>query len=203
MDQQNRLFKCIEKILKEKGFKGLGINSVSIESKVSKSFIYKRYGSFNNLIEEYFKTKDYWSFKVKKLDAVLSQNNEFKITDLINFYLKNQYMNVIGNEDLKELIIQSVWSKNDSLMKKFVSEREEVGERFFDRIKEFQKDPEKIFTFRALSAINVAALYFLSCHFSANNGTFCGLNLNNEKDLNEIFNVIENLNNLYLNQEYQ
>lgn len=198
MEQQKRLFESIEKILANDGFKVLGINIVTKEAKVSKGYVYKTYGSFENLLEEYFKTKDYWSTKVKMIDSVLSENPKFKMNDLINFYLKNQYYNVFNNAGLKELIIQSIQSKNDPLMKKFIEEREKVGEEFFGRLEVILKDSATMKSFRALSAINVAALYFLSCHFSSNNGTFCGLDLTNEEDLNEVFSVIESLNGLYL-----
>ncbi|MCH7400839.1 helix-turn-helix domain-containing protein [Belliella kenyensis] len=195
-ENEAKLFLAIDEIFGKHGHEELGINKVSSMSGVDKSYIYRKYNSLENLLEKYFMQKDYWSTKVDLLNKVISKNSPFSFNQLVNFYLHKQFDSILTDVQLQKLMLWSISEENE-LMKKFIAKREEVGNHLFEIAQEQLKNTE--IDFRAISAINVAAMYYLSLHASSNNGTFCGLNLNDKEDQEKIKNAVSFINDIFLN----
>lgn len=85
-------------------------------------------------------------------------------------------------------------SEKNHIMELVAKEREDVGADLF-------KISDKYFTdtavnFRAISAVNVTALYYLALHSTADNGTFCGIDLSTEEGRKETTKAVKLINRL-------
>ncbi|MCH7415063.1 TetR/AcrR family transcriptional regulator [Belliella sp. R4-6] len=194
-EKELKLFLAIEELFLTNGHVSLGINRVAKKSGLDKSYIYRKYGSFESLLEKYFKEKDFWSTKVDQMSQAIIPDSPFTFKQIIDFYLHKQFDSILSDEQLQKLMIWSISEEND-LMKSFISKREKVGEDLFEMSGKFLK--EIPIDFRAVSAINVAAVYYLSLHAATNNGTFCGLNLNDKEDQDKIKKAISYINGVFL-----
>ncbi|AFL82842.1 transcriptional regulator [Belliella baltica DSM 15883] len=194
-NNDTKLFHAIEDFFSKKGHEGLGINAISKKSGVDKSYIYRKYETFENLLEAYFIHKDYWSTRVSAVNDAISDDAPFSLRQIIDYYLHKQFDTVLTDNQFKKLMLWSVSEENE-LMKSFITKREEVGEKLFEAAKVEIK--ETAVDFRAVSAINVAALYYLGLHAASNNGTFCGLDLNTTEDQQKIKDAISFINQIFL-----
>lgn len=194
IDARNRLLDAVGEILAKEGHKGLGITNICKKAGVDKSLVYSIFGSLENLIETYIVGNDFWADKAKKVHDVLPIDQTVGLKDLIQFFLEKQFTNVLQDQTLQKTMLWSI-SESNPLMQRIVSAREGVGEGLF-------KDSEKFFGekneyFRAFSAVNVAALYYLALHASAGNGTFCGIDLNTKEGKESILQAIAEINTYF------
>ncbi|GAB2616373.1 TetR/AcrR family transcriptional regulator [Belliella aquatica] len=190
-----KLFLAIEELFSKKGYAALGVNAVAKKSGVDKTYIYRRFETFEKLLESYFIHKDYWSTRVGVLNEVMANDAPFTFRQIVDYYLHKQFDTVLEDKQFQKLMLWSVSEENE-LMKSFIAKREEVGENLFEAAKAEIK--EKAVDFRAVSAINVAGLYYLGLHAASNNGTFCGLNLNTAEDQQKIKDAISFINQIFL-----
>lgn len=59
-EKKKRFKQAVGKILVCKGFNGLDINKISLEAWISKNLLYRYFGSYKNLIEQYGTEIDFW-----------------------------------------------------------------------------------------------------------------------------------------------
>lgn len=194
-NNDTKLFHAIEELFLKKGHAALGINAISKKSGVDKSYIYRKYETFENLLEAYFIHKDYWSARVSAVNDAISNDAPFSMRQIIDYYLHTQFDTVLKDHQFQKLMLWSV-SEEHELMKSFIEKREQVGEKLFEALQSEILETEV--DFRAISAINVAALYYLGLHAASNNGTFCGLDLNKTEDQQKIKDAISFINKRFL-----
>ena len=80
-----KLFLAIEELFLTNGHVSLGINRVAKKSGLDKSYIYRKYGSFESLLEKYFKQKDFWSTKVDQMSQAIIPDSPFTFKQIIDF----------------------------------------------------------------------------------------------------------------------
>lgn len=190
-----KLYLAIEELFSKKGHAALGVNAVAKKAGVDKTYIYRRFETFEKLLESYFINKDYWSTRVGVLNEVMGNDTPFTFRQIVDYYLHKQFDTVLEDKQFQKLMLWSVSEENE-LMKSFINKREAVGESLFEAANSEIK--ETAVDFRAVSAINVAALYYLGLHAASNNGTFCGLDLNTTEDQQKIKDAISFINQIFL-----
>ena len=149
------------------------------------------FGDLDNLIEIFLLREDFWAGTARNVNDAVADQKDIKLLDLINFYLDKQYDAISENKVLQKTMLWSI-SEKSPLMEKLIANREETGSDLFklvDRV----IDQEKV-NFRAISAINVAATYYLAMHGTHNEGTFCELEIHTEDGKNEIKKAIRLIN---------
>ncbi|MFN3800628.1 TetR/AcrR family transcriptional regulator [Belliella pelovolcani] len=194
-NNDTKLFLAIEDLFSKKGHAALGINAISKKSGVDKSYIYRKYETFENLLEAYFIHKDYWSARVSAVNDAISNDAPFSMRQIIDYYLHTQFDTVLKDYQFQKLMLWSV-SEEHELMKSFIEKREQVGEKLFEALQSEILETEV--DFRAISVINVAALYYLGLHAASNNGIFCGLDLSTAQDQQKIKDAISFINKKFL-----
>lgn len=184
---KQKLLNAVGKILKTKGYSGLLVSKIAEVAGFDKKLIYEYFGSTENLIEEYVKSKDYWSTIDTNLDLNFNDGGK----DFAKTALKNQFEGIYNNKELQKIIIWEL-SESKPILKKLVDEREEVGNQIFKNV----TDPyfgENSTQYRAIMALLVGGIYHLNL-FTEHNGTkFCGIDLSTDKGRSEIDKAIENL----------
>lgn len=189
-DKKHRLKKAVGKILKDKGFADLGVNKVSFEAGISKNLIYRYFGSYKALIEQYSEDIDYWLSQVEKRDY--SEMNEKNISKNL---LSEQFNYLISHPEMRQLVLWELHESNyntTSLLKK----RELFAEHLI--LQKTDKIFDRTIDYRAIVAVLVAGVYHLAAYSSVQKATFCGIDLSRDEGRKRVLDAM----NLILDNVY-
>ncbi len=189
---KEKLLNAVGTILAEDGFSALGVNKVAKKAEVDKRLIYRYFGTFDNLLEEFLTQRDYWMTIVDRTNKTVTDKSMVNLLDLIVFFLEKQWNTFSQSKILQQIMLWSISEPDNPLMAKLIENREKVGSAIF-------KKTDGVFNgsqidYRAIAAILVAGIYYLSLHASANKGTFCEIDLHDELGQAEIKNAIRLIN---------
>lgn len=190
-ETKEKLLNAVGRILESEGHTGLKLSKIAAKAGVDKSLIYRYFGDVDNLIEIFLLREDYWAGTARNVNDAVGDLKDIKVLDLINYYLEKQYDTVSENKVLQKTMLWSISEKN-SVMAKMIANREETGADLF-KLTDQILDKNQV-NFRAISAINVAATYYLAMHSAHNEGTFCELALHTEEGKEEIKKAIRLIN---------
>lgn len=189
-----KLLEAVGIILKEQGFAGIGVNKVARQAGVDKRLIYRYFGSFDNLITEFISTKDYWLTVVSTTSSKLSEANNINLNNLVVFLLEKQFDSLYHNRILRQIMLWGISEHDHPSMTKIIRDREKLGQFVLQKIdNHLSKSGVR---YRSVAAILIAGISYLTLHAHANNGTYCGIDLNDELGQLEIKNAIRLINEL-------
>ena len=87
-----RLIDAVGTIIKNKGYKGLGLNAIAKEAGVSKILIHRYFGGVDQLIEAYVLKNDYWMAKNAEVDTNTSgEIDRTNLKKLVSDLLKGHF----------------------------------------------------------------------------------------------------------------
>lgn len=185
---KRKLISAVGKVIQRKGYSGLNVASISKEAGLDRRLVYTYFGSLDNLIETYVKQKDYWSSNVKEdFLASLEDDTELKSEDIFNL-LQGQFDAVLKDKALQKIIHWELGEKN-KMLRKISDNRELLGEELFKRV-----EPNFAGTdidIRAILALQIGGLYYLSLHAKANGSLFCGIDINEMEGKERIEKALE------------
>lgn len=185
---KRKLISAVGKVIQRKGYSGLNVASICKEAGLDRRLVYTYFGSLDNLIETYVKQKDYWSSNVKEdFLASLEDDTELKSEDIFNL-LQGQFDAVLKDKALQKIIHWELGEKN-KMLRKISDNRELLGEELFKRI-----EPNFVGTdidIRAILALQIGGLYYLSLHAKANGSLFCGIDINEMEGKERIEKALE------------
>lgn len=188
---KERIIKALEKVFKEKGYNALTNANISKEANVNHTLIRKYFGSLENLIEEYIKRKDFWQISSnERISNVIQHNKELTKFDIV-FLLSDLFQKVHTDVEIQKILLWELSEKSD-VMKKVADERESLGEQLFSLI-DNDNNKESKFDLRAILALQIAGLYYLSLHAKSNGSLFCGVDVNTIKGRQRIINSMESI----------
>ncbi len=176
---KQRLLDAVGKLLKSKGFTALKVNDIAATAGLDKKLIYKYFGGTQQLIDEYIQGQDFWSNvgfpEGAEADGGLSFAKEM---------LQAQFDYVYKNKSFQKLILWGLSEQRKSL-KQLTDVQEANGELLFEHILDphFGANAKKV---RAISAILIAGLYHLNLFANVNGSVFCGIDIKNKEDREEI-----------------
>lgn len=177
-------------VLKEKGYTGLTISNIAKSAGMDRKLIPLYFGSLDNLVETYIKGKDYW------LAATVAAAEEFgsSLAEGSKAYLEalilNQMDSFIANTEMQNAVLWQI-SEKSSIMSQVSREREKMSTFFFALAdKEFKgKDVD----LRAISAVLVAAVYYLVLHAENTDSTVCEIDLKSAGGMERIRKAIKQI----------
>lgn len=167
------IMKAVSAVIGEQGFAHLGINSVAIEAKVEKPFIYRNFGTFDKVLEQYILKNDYFMKVIveKAMDGKV--NEEGKISDVQAFYtdlLTELYKTVDESRDFKNLVLWEIY-EDSSFIRKIANRRENEVKNdiavFENHFKGSDVDID------AITALLMSGIYYTTLHKDIS--TFCGV----------------------------
>lgn len=172
---RQKLIKAVGKIFEKEGYTGLNTVKIAATAKVDRKLIYKYFGSLKKLIACYFQQNDFWSPSYNNyISKLLSNQHELTQKDIMTI-LDDHFDNMMSNKTFRHCIQWEI-SKKSKLTRKVADEREEVGRQLFkltdDRFRGSKVD------LRAILALQIAGIYYLSLHAKINGSTFCGVDIN-------------------------
>lgn len=186
---RERFLQAVGEILTTKGFAALKINAIAEVAGLDKKLIYKYFGGLDQLLDEYLRTKDFWSSVKEELipQTVTDGGKAFSEAMLLQ-----QYEQMNSNPELQKIILWRLSEQRKSLTT-LLDNQERTGELLFRNM----TDPhfgESAGRYRAVAAVLVAGIYYLNLHTAMNTGTFCGIDTSSEEGRRQIQEAISFLN---------
>jgi len=186
-----KLLNAVGEIIRQEGYKGLGVNKIAHVAGVNKKLIYRYFDSVDNLIEQYVRRKDYWVSFVDKLEIAESSKEDYgrgALSDLLGKQLDFFFI----EEELQQILLWEI-SEKSTLMREIAETRERFGSELFTFSDALFKDTPV--DLRSLAALQVAGIYYLVLHAKNNGSTFCEIDINTEEGRNRIKKAIEQITN--------
>ena len=178
LNPKEKLLHTVGTILAKEGFGALSANKVARESEVDKRQMYRLFGSFENLMDEFLKQRDYWMNIVDRTNKTVTDNSKYKLLELINFFLEKQLDTFTQDKVLQQITLWGISDPESPLMAKLFEGREKVGSAVFEKTDVLVGYSPV--NYRTITALLVAGINHLSLHAAANKGTFCEIDLRDE-----------------------
>jgi len=182
-----RLLEAVGCVIKEKGYTGLGPTNIAKAAGLSKRLIYFYFGSVDNLIEKYVRSKDYFAGASNGADQLLEQNKESGTCKLLESILISQLEHFNNNEEMQKIILWQI-SERSQIMFEVAETREKVGTEFFE-LADKELDRKKA-DLRAVAGLLVGGIYYMVLHAKSNDSLFCEIDVNSQDGINRIKNAI-------------
>lgn len=192
-----KLINAVGEIIKTEGYTALGVNNIARKADVNKKLIYRYFdNNVNNLIETYVKTKDYWLSLSEDMDRIMAESQIDGGRPMVKSILKAHLSFFYTEEEMQKIVIWETSEKN-KLMKEVGLKREAFGEEVFKLLlPHFEKSDVD---FRSIMALQVAGIIFMVLQSKASGNPFCGVDINDPKDMERIMNALDQLTDLVYN----
>ncbi len=182
-----RLLEAVGCVIKAKGYAGLGPTNIAKAAGLSKRLIYFYFGSVENLIEKYVRSKDYFAGASNGADQLLELNKHTGTCKLLESILVSQLEHFYSNEEMQKIILWQI-SERSQIMFEVAETREKVGTEFFE-LADKELDRKKA-DLRAVAGLLVGGIYYMVLHAKSNDSLFCEIDVNSQDGINRIKNAI-------------
>ncbi|MCD0490572.1 TetR family transcriptional regulator [Pedobacter sp. MC2016-14] len=178
------LITALGKILKKDGFSGLSISRVADVAKVDRRLIYDYFGSLEGLVKEYLNANDYWKISPEEVGDMVETSKADAGKTLAYNVLENQFDSLINNEEMRRII---TWGLSEKLpiLKELDLKREDIGNQVLSEVfdRHFEGSDKN---FRAMYALLMGGVYYLTLHAKMQENPFCGIDLQQASGQEEI-----------------
>jgi len=185
------LLSALGKILKKNGFSGISITSVADEAKVDRRLIYDYFGGLEGMVKEYLNSHDYWKMNPEEIDGIVQACQADAGKGVAYSVLENQFDSLINNEEMRRII---TWGLIDNLpaLKELDLKRENMGNQLLSAVADshFENSDKN---FRAMYAILMGGVYYLTLHAKMQENPFCGIDLQEPVGQEQIKKALKNL----------
>ncbi|HTN38759.1 MAG TPA: TetR/AcrR family transcriptional regulator [Arachidicoccus sp.] len=179
---KNKILDAVGKIIRTEGYKGLIVNRIGKASRLDNKLIYLYFGNVDKLVEMYVKSKDYWNNIPEDLILEVESNPVLTKESVVSI-MEHQMDYIYNSEEMQKILLWEI-SEESQLMREVADEREAFGETLFKKSRSNFKNTDV--NFRATEAILIGGIYYLVLHARANGSSFCGLDINKDKDYKAI-----------------
>lgn len=181
---RNKIIDSVGAILKKEGFTGINITTVAAKAKVDRKLIYDYFGGLDRLVKEYLTSRDFWRFDEEKVGQILEEGRKDHGKGVAYMLLEQQFDSLMSNEEMRRIITWGL-CENSKPLTELNEEREQIGEELFSKITdEHFKNKDK--NMRAIEAILISSIYYLTLQTNMNGQTICGIDLKQKKGQAEI-----------------
>ncbi|MDR6922736.1 TetR/AcrR family transcriptional regulator [Chryseobacterium sp. 2987] len=172
---KGKLINALGEIIKEEGFSSVNLVKIAKIAGCDKKLIYEYFGDLNGLAEEYFKKRNFWG-------KLFSQNNHTKTNTSCRF-LEKQFECLMNDGEMRGVIAWEL-SKELPILKDQSQKREKQIEKVVGN---------KEGNFRAIEAILMGGIYYLTIHSHTNESTFRGIDLKQQEGQQEIMGAVKQI----------
>jgi len=186
---KKKLLDAVGAIMREQGFTGLKTNIIAKWVGKDKKLIRYHFQGLANLQKAYIKEKDYWPPFFKKF-ALSSDADAIEMETLFVELMKENLRFFYGDEEMQKIILWQI-SETNPVLKSISQAREVDGAKLLDKTDVFFRNTNV--NFRAVTALMLGGVYYMVLHSKTENSVVCGINLNDDKDREEVLKTIEHL----------
>ncbi|MDF2478821.1 HTH-type transcriptional regulator BetI [compost metagenome] len=185
----NKLILSVGQVLRDKGYTGLTIANISKIAGVDRKLISLYFGSVDNLVETYIRSKDYWVAATLGAVEYFGTAPTEGSKGFLESLLINQMDSFLENTEMQKAVLWQISEKSE-IMSQITREREKMSALFFAFA---DKEMEgKNVDLRAISSILTAGIYYLVLHSINTESTFCEIELNAD-GLDRIRNAVKTI----------
>ena len=186
-----KLINAVRKILKKDGFPGLNISKVAETAKVDRRMIYDYFGGLEPLVQAYLNERDYWKINPEEVQQLIHASKADGGRALAQQVLENQFDSLTDSEEMRQIITWGL-SMKLPILKALDLKREQIGEQLFSElIDQHFKDSHQ--NFRAIYALLMGGVYYLTLHSGNLNNPFCGIDIQQPQGKEEIKKALQQL----------
>jgi len=152
----------------------------------SKSIISYHYKNLNELLKTYIHQKDYWPpfFERFQLNA---EPGEEELQAMFTQLMQDNLNLFRDTPEMQKIILWQI-SQENPLLRSVSDEREAEGAKLLDLTSPFFVHSDV--NFKAIIALLLGGSYYLVLHAMTNKSTVCGIDINWDKDREEILKTI-------------
>lgn len=176
---KQKLIQAVGTVIKTKGYTGLTATNISKAAGLDRKLVTLYFGSVDNLVEIYVRSKDYWVAASGELGDLAEKDTK----QILESLLLNQLDYFYGNEEMQKIVLWQI-SQRSQIMFQVCEEREELGSRFFALTDEELKN--KDIDLRAVVSLLVAGIYHLVLHAKTTDSLFCEIDINKPEGMKRI-----------------
>ena len=178
-----KLVNAVGEIIRTEGYTKLGVNNIARKAGVSKKLIYRYFDNVDSLIENYVKNKDYWMSLNNAVEDLVKQHEQDHGKALASSTLENLFEHLSNVPETQKIMLWEI-SEKSGLMREVSATREKLGSKLFALTDpSFEKTNVDI---RAVYALLLGGIYYLTLHANAAGGTFCEIDIKTNKGRNRI-----------------
>lgn len=186
-----RLVDAVGTIIKNKGYKGLGLNKIAKEAGVSKILIHRYFGGVDQLVEAYVLKNDYWIAKAKDVEIEDNVNIEGEdLKKLVIDLLRGHFEYFYSHEEMRTIILWEI-TEQTNLLNSICHIRENLGNVLLDKAMPMFANSNK--SLKGVTALMVSAIYYMVLHAKKNESTICGIDVNSKEGQEEILKTIDQI----------
>jgi AcrR family transcriptional regulator len=177
-DKERSTLKLIEAVgivIKSKGYTGLSATNIAKAAGLSRRLITLYFGTVENLIETYVRSKDYWIAASGDAVDMIKENTGENTRFILDQLLQNQLDYFFNEEEMQKIVLWQI-SQSTQIMKEVCEERELLSKYFF-ALSDKELNGKDI-DLRAISGLLVAGIYYLVLHAKSTDTLFCEIDLN-------------------------
>ena len=182
-ETKNKLIDAAGEIFKNSGYAALKASRIAYIAGVSATLIYRYFGNVQELFKAYLLKKDYWIPYHQDLENTLEANRHDSGRELAKNMLEKQMDYFYNNPEMQKIVRWEISEAND-LSRSLADSRERLGDQMLGITDNHFKDSGV--NFRVLLGLMIAGIYYLVLHAKTNGSTFCGIDINKEKDMKEV-----------------
>jgi len=168
-----KLLSAVGKVLEKKGYTGLTSTNIAKVANVDRKLIKLYFGSVDNLIETYIRSKDYWLLSSDNTSHTLENEPPNGTQDILENLLLDQLNNFLVNNEMQKAVTWQI-SEKSAIMSEITRKREEISKLFFEKA---DKELPPHVDIRAISSILVSGIYYLVLHSKHTESTVCEIEL--------------------------
>jgi AcrR family transcriptional regulator len=185
-ETMKRFIDAVGEILKEKGYTGLGLNKIALQAGMDKKLIYRYFGGLNNLLTAYISGKDYWQPLLREMNEAAGRE-ETEVLPLFVKLFQDLFLFFREEPEMQQFILWQM-SEPNPLMRSISEDREREGARLLALTdSHFKNSGVHI---RSVLALVLGGVYYTLLHAEHNKSTVAGVDMNLEKDRQEMFKTI-------------
>lgn len=173
---------AVGRVLREHGYAKLGINLVAEYAHVDKNVIYRNFGSFEGLLDQYVQNQDYWIKTIKEYEY--SESMDYR--SLLKRLLIDQLNYVNQHREIQQLLVWEL-GENNIYTRSIANRREDMIKGILQMYSDYFKETR--IDFNALSALLLSGIYYLVLHKDVSG--FCHLDINRKDEAARLERAIE------------
>lgn len=168
-----KLLSAVGKVLEKKGYTALTPTNIAKVANVDRKLIKLYFGSVDNLIETYIRSKDYWLLSSDNTAHTLENETPNGTQDILEKLLLDQLNNFLVNNEMQKAVTWQI-SEKSAIMSEITRKREEISKFFFEKA---DKELPPHVDIRAISSLLVSGIYYLVLHSKHTESTVCEIEL--------------------------
>ncbi|HEY2583870.1 MAG TPA: TetR/AcrR family transcriptional regulator [Mucilaginibacter sp.] len=185
-----KLVDAVGCIIRTQGYTGLNSLNIAKAAGLNRALINLYFGSLDNLVETYVRTKDYWVAASGNAGELMAENRNQDTRDILESLLTNQLDYFSREEEMQKIVLWQL-SQRSKIMFEIAEEREKLGAEFFNLADPYFENTDV--DIRAVAGLLVGGIYYMVLHAKSNDSLFCQIDVNSKTGLDRMKKAISEI----------